>query len=383
MILIKPGKGAALITFPSIEEVVKKILLRWYSDEKAKQYAGNVQRFFEENARFPEDAIYKLEDGVFYLLDMQNSTWKKTESTKTSYVISGKNSKFWEEFEKKLPYLNTYKADIQQTIFDTTKAMFDVEVQKTSFVGCDTKGITTVGINKDSAIKAALCNYVNPQEQEAYIEKILAEVFHSDDTPIFVIDKGITVAAITSSSISKDVNEKALHELLKKSFLADDAQELQIRIMNAIKYNVNHEEEVVMNENGEFVLNIGGLHVQPFGDNDEYSCVVEDENNTELFSELLKKHAGYHLGKDGNIHYHIKNNFPLTKSNSFSDETLIYYGRTYEIRLPFFTDYSPSSLTLGFNHVTINTTVKNEVVTLDNPQLDCRRAKVKICKKKD
>lgn len=289
MILIKPGNKAAVITFPSIKEAVIKILLRWYTEEKAKQYANNVQRFFEENARFPEDAIYKLEDGVFYLLDIQNSAWKKTEDTKTSCVISDTNSKFWEEFDKKLPYLGTYKADIQKIIFDTTKKMFDVEVQKISFVSRDINGIVSVGINENSAIKSALCDYVNPQEHEAYITRILAEVFHSDDMPIFVIDKGITVAAITSSSISKDVDDTALPELLKKSFSADDAQNLQIRIMNAIKYGIDHLEEVVINEYGEFVLNIGGLHVLPFGDSDKYCSVAQDQNNSQFFSKIIEK----------------------------------------------------------------------------------------------
>lgn len=288
MVLIKPGIGAAVITFPSIEEVIYEILIRWYSEEKAKQYAANVQEFFEQNAEFPEDGFYKLEDEVFYRLDTEYNSWVKTKNTKTSYVINDKNVEFWQKFDEKIPYMEDYKAEIQQIIFNTTSAMFDVAMVKTSFVSRNVDGVSTVGVNEDSAIKAALCSYVNEQEREAYIAKILAVVFHSDTMPIFVIDKGITVSAITKDSISTDLDEKALQDLLNKSFSADDVQHLQVRIMNAIKYGVDSVEEVLVDENGDFVVNIGGLHVIPDKNAPGKGTIANDKNNIDLISSFLK-----------------------------------------------------------------------------------------------
>lgn len=364
MILIKPGEGATIITFPSIEKSIKKILLRWYSKEKTEQYAGNVQRFFNENAKFPKDGVYKLEDEVFYLLNIQNCVWEKTKNTKKSYVISDENSKFWEEFEKKLPYLMTYKADIQQIIHDTTATMFDVVVQKTSFVSLGTKVEATLGINDGSAIKAAISNYVNPQEQDAYIARILAEVFHSDDMPIFVIEEGITVAVITSNSIFTDVSDNALLDLLKKSFSANDAQFLQIRILNGIKYGINSEEEVTINENGRLLYNIGGLHVLPFGDYDKYCLVVQDKNNTQLFSKILEQQIGYHNGFTQ--YFGFKNGYCVGYYYEWNNEySVTFNGYTCSVQLTFNDFFNNISL----DEKIISTHEQNGVFTInkENP----------------
>ena len=287
MVLIKPSVGAAVITFPDIKDVIQEILLRWYSDVKATQYAADVQKFFEENAKFPEDDIYKLENRVFYRLNVQKSTWDKTKNTKTSYVINDKNAKFWEAFDKRFPYLMDYRAEIQQIIQNTTSAMFDVAMVKTSFVSRDADGVFAVRMNEDSAIKAAIKEYVNPKEQEAYIVKILTEAFHLDTMPIFMIDKGVTVAAITKDTISTDVDDKAIYDLLKKSFSADDAKHLKIVIVNAIKYSVNSEDKILINEHGEIVVNVGGLHIIPIEGDDKNCFIANDSNNSKLFSKLF------------------------------------------------------------------------------------------------
>ena len=86
MLLVKPGVGATVIAFPNIEDAVQKVLLRWYSDSKAKQYSADVQEFFKTNAKFPENDVYKFENRALYRLNVQNGTWEKTKNTKASYV---------------------------------------------------------------------------------------------------------------------------------------------------------------------------------------------------------------------------------------------------------------------------------------------------------
>ena len=291
MLLVKPGVGATVIAFPNIEDAVQKVLLRWYSDSKAKQYSADVQEFFKTNAKFPENDVYKFENRALYRLNVQNGTWEKTKNTKASYVIDDKNVKFWEAFDKSFPYLLDYKAEIQQIIQNKTSTMFEVAMLKTNFANRNTDGLFELDLKEGSLIQEAIIDYVKPQEQEAYITKILTAVFHMETMPIFLMDNGVTVAAISKNTISTDVDDKALKDLLEKSFSTDDAQLLQNKLINAIRYNIDLAEEVLVNERGEIVVNIGGLHVIPFGSDNKKCLISNDTIILSCFWNFCKKKA--------------------------------------------------------------------------------------------
>lgn len=337
MLLVKPGVGATVIAFPNIEDAVQKVLLRWYSDSKAKQYSADVQEFFKTNAKFPENDVYKFENRALYRLNVQNGTWEKTKNTKASYVIDDKNVKFWEAFDKSFPYLLDYKAEIQQIIQNKTSTMFEVAMLKTNFANRNTDGLFELDLKEGSLIQEAIIDYVKPQEQEAYITKILTAVFHMETMPIFLMDNGVTVAAISKNTISTDVDDKALKDLLEKSFSTDDAQLLQNKLINAIRYNIDLAEEVLVNERGEIVVNIGGLHVIPFGSDNKKCLISNDSNNIKLFLELLQK-EGYEISNTGGV-LEFKNGYAPADSRK---------QRTYTSRLGGFTNYSKNVLPMKY-----------------------------------
>lgn len=286
MVLLKQGEGAACIQLPNIMEAVKDILLRWYSEKKAEQYASNVQSFFKENAAFPDEDVYKLENGFFYRLDIKKKSWKKSKAP-TSYVIDKNNKTFWEKYDKLFPYLKTYKSEIQDLIFKETTDMFNQEMVGTTFVCRDRDGKYSLDSTEQFAIYDAISGYVSQKEQDDYVATLLSKVFKSTEMPIFVIDCGITIAAITEKSITQDIDEEALISFLKEYFAPDDVDELKVRIPNAVKYGVDSIEEVLVDENGDFVVNIGGLQVILSEDDNSMGYAANNKHNLELLSNAF------------------------------------------------------------------------------------------------
>lgn len=286
--LVVPGEGAVVIPFPDIQEQVREILKQFYTENVAEQYASMVQHFFEENASFPTNGIYMLVDGSLCCINIQTKSWEKAGSA-ASYVISKGSEKFWKAFEEQIPYLKSYKESIQDLIQSVTSGMFSQKMEDSSFVCRDKEGKITIGIADRNAILLAISDYVNPLNIGEYIVKILKEVFQSEEMPIFVIDNGITVAAITRDSILTDFDENRLKNMLTTSFSSNDVEHLQKRIMNAIKYSVITEEHVFVNEKGEFIIQIDGLHVIPSKDLSKGIMACNSHNRKILAQKLNGK----------------------------------------------------------------------------------------------
>ena len=341
MVLLNPGEGAAGIQLPNIMEAVKDILLRWYSEKNAEQYASNVQSFFKENAAFPDEDVYKLEKGFFYRLDIKKKSWKKSKAP-TSYVIDKNNKTFWEKYDKLFPYLKAYKSEIQDLIFKETTDMFNQEMIGTTFVCRDRDGKYSLDSTEEFAIYDAISGYVSQKEQDDYVATLLSKVFKSTEMPIFVIDCGITIAAITEKSITQDIDEEALISFLKEYFAPDDVDELKVRILNAVKYGVDSIEEVLVDENGDFVVNIGGLQVILSEDDNSMGYAANNKHNLELLSNAFTARMVEQYGRSPMLKFYEKNAKIL-------NDKLIFTGKTFVASIKL--EGSVYGIHLGGEHV--------------------------------
>lgn len=341
MVLIEPGTGAVCIQLPNIMEAVKDMLLRWYSEKKAEQYASNVQRFFEANAEFPADDVYKQENDVFYRLDIEKKSWKKSKA-QASYVIDKNSKTFWEKFDKLFPYLKAYKEEIQDLIFKETTDMFNLEMVETTFVCRDRDGKYSLDSTEQFAIYDAISGYVSQKEQNDYVATLLSKVFKSTQMPIFVIDCGITIAAITEKSITQDIDEASLKSFLNERFAPEDADQLKVRILNAVKYGVDSVEEVLVDENGDFVVNIGGLHVILSKDDSSKGEAANNKHNLDFLSKAFSARMVDQYGSTSMVKFFEKDTKRLI-------DKLIFTGKAH-IATVKLTEHT-YSIYLGGEHV--------------------------------
>ena len=281
---LEKNQGATIEKL-SITQDVQNIICARYNNEVALEYAKSVSDFVKQNMRFPEDGIYKISDtDLFLKFNLKSRKWKETSTGKKDYVID-ENSNFWEKFDQEFKYLEDFKSEIQEILKQKTTEMFDEKPIVIKYIELiDDKYVAQV--ETKSNLATVFKEYLDERAVEEFIQKLLKEVYGTNEMPIFVINNGIIDTAITSNKIVSNKKMNNLKPFIKKFFSPKHAEEMYIRLLNVLVYGVDYRdyEFIGHDQYGNPIFKMANLYFA-YNDSEKYKALAKGYNTVFLINK--------------------------------------------------------------------------------------------------
>lgn len=293
---LEKNQGATIEKL-SITQDVQNIICARYNNEVALEYAKSVSDFVKQNMRFPEDGIYKISDtDLFLKFNLKSRKWKETSTGKKDYVID-ENSNFWEKFDQEFKYLEDFKSEIQEILKQKTTEMFDEKPIVIKYIELiDDKYVAQV--ETKSNLATVFKEYLDERAVEEFIQKLLKEVYGTNEMPIFVINNGIIDTAITSNKIVSNKKMNNLKPFIKKFFSPKHAEEMYIRLLNVLVYGVDYRdyEFIGHDQYGNPIFKMANLYFA-YNDSEKYKALAKGYNTVFLINKKENWDYLYELAK--------------------------------------------------------------------------------------
>lgn len=314
----------AKIEKPHFTKEIKEVMLTTYSESLALDYSKLVDDFLYKNMDFPEDGLYKIENGYFWRYEKNFERWVNTNRKENSYVIYADNE-IWSSFDKKFKFLRIVRELLLETVQKLTEEMLCVN---------DWKKVTSIEFHEKEVVcgyfdslSEILCDYFNKNKVEEIEMKIRKLLFSSERNDFLILSIGYTEDAESMRSAKryamykdkidpfKAKSLKKLENWLAESLEVNDRKTLLRQIKNLVCYGIFSEVDI--DKYREFEVKRFLL------DNEFYGWFMKatEEVLSAIDCELLK----------------LKRKCNTTSENSFEEEeegnSQIWFEEQYEIKL--------------------------------------------------